>query len=143
MSRVESYVLHIGLDLIHFRTMIWVYTLYLMWNFVSLKESLIQASPFMATQVYLDAVDIVMVLLAASFAMLGRLWLERFAVIMLSVNGFGQQILRLIFNLVEGMPLQVLMLVSGLAFSILYLSRALTLTYKIANLRSTLEKAVR
>ena len=143
MSRIESYVLHIGLDLIHFRTMIWVYTLYLMWNFVSLKESLIQASPFMATQVYLDVVDIVMVSLAASFAMLGRLWLERFAVIMLSVNGFGQQVLRLIFNLVEGMPLQVLMLVSGLAFSILYLSRVLTLTYKIANLRSTLEKAVR
>ena len=143
MSRIESYVLHIGLDLIHFRTMIWVYTLYLMWNFVSLKESLIQAGPFMVTQVYLDVVDIVMVSLAASFAMLGRLWLERFAVIMLSVNGFGQQVLRLIFNLVEGMPLQVLMLVSGLAFSILYLSRSLTLTYKIANLRSTLEKAVR
>ena len=143
MSRIESYVLHIGLDLIHFRTMIWVYTLYLMWNFVSLKESLIQAGPFMVAQVYLDVVDIVMVSLAASLAMLGRLWLERFAVIMLSVNGFGQQVLRLIFNLVEGMPLQVLMLVSGLAFSSLYLSRALTLTYEIANLRSTLEKAVR
>ncbi len=142
MSRIESYVLHIGLDLIHFRTMIWVYTLYLLWNFVSLKESLIHAGPFMVTQVYLDVVDIVMVSLAASFAMLGRLWLERFAVIMLSVNGFGQQVLRLIFNLVEGMPLQVLVLVSGLAFSILYLSRALPLTYKIANLRPTLEKAV-
>lgn len=143
MSRVESYVLHIGLDLIHFRTMLWVYALYLMWNFVSLKESLLQANPFMVTRVYLDAVDIVMVSLAASFAMLGRMWLERVAVAMLSVNGFGQQVLRLIFNLVEGMPLEVLVLLAGLAFSILYLSRALTLTYKIADLRSTLEKAVR
>ena len=49
MSRVESYVLHIGLDLIHFRTMIWVYALYLLWNFVSLNESLIHAGPFMVT----------------------------------------------------------------------------------------------
>lgn len=104
MSRVESYVLHIGLDLIHFRTMIWVYTLYLLWNFVSLKESLIHASPFMVTQVYLDAVDIAMVSLAASFAILGRLWLERFATTMLAVNGFGQQILRLIFNRWRGCP---------------------------------------
>ena len=143
MSRIESYVLHIGLDLIHFRTMIWVYTLYLLWNFVSLKESFLQENLFLVTRVYLDAVDIAMVSLAAAFAMRGRLWLERFAATMLFVNGFGQQVLRLIFNLVEGMPLQVPALVSGLAFSILCLSRALTLTYKIANLRSTLEKAVR
>ena len=76
MSRIESYVLHIGLDLIHFRTMIWVYALYLLWNFVSLKESFLQENPFLVTRVYLDAVDIAMVSLAVAFAMRGRLWLE-------------------------------------------------------------------
>lgn len=138
MTRIENWVLRSGLDLIHLRVMLWIYGFYLLWNIISLRRHFHGPGPLSAAFIFADITDVLVLAVAAYSALSCRLMLERVSVLMMAVDGFGQQILRVAHNISEGIPIQVEIVIAGLAFSTVFLTRAITLTYKIAVLRRRL-----
>ena len=138
MTRIENWVLRTGLDLIRLHAMLWAYGFYLLWNVISLRRHFDVLSPLSIVFIYVDITDVLVLAVAVYCALTSRVWLERISVLMLAVDGFGQQILRVAHNISEGIPVQVEIVIAGLAFSTVFLTRAITLTYKIAVMRSRL-----
>ena len=138
MTRIENWVLRTGLDLIRLRAVLWAYGFYLFWNVISLRRHFHGPGPLSAAFIFVDISDVLILAVTTFCALTGRFWLERISVLMLSVDGFGQQILRVAHNISEGIPIQIEIVIAGLAFSTVFLTRAITLTYKIAVFRRRL-----
>ena len=135
MTRIENLVLRSGLDLIHLRVMLWIYGFYLLWNIISLRRHFEQSNLLSTSFIFADITDVLVLAVAAYSALSGRLMLERVSVLMMAVDGFGQQILLVAHNVIENSPIQIEHVIAGLVFSAIFLARATTLTYKIAKMR--------
>ena len=135
MTRIENWVLRTGLDLIHLRVMLWAYGFYLLWNIISLGRHFEHSNPLSISFIFADITDVLVLAVAAYSALSGRLMLERVSVLMMAVEGIGQQALRVAQNVIENAPIQIEHVIAGLVFSAIFLARATTLTYKIAKMR--------
>ena len=142
LTRFEAWVLRLGLEVVHLRAALWIYALYLAWNILSIGRHLAKGDTLSLAHMYVDSVDILLLLAAVVFALRWRLWLERLTVTMLALNGFGQQVLRAIHNFIDGQDPQLEVLLAGLVFAILFLTRAVSLTYKIARIRFRLTNGI-
>ena len=138
LTRLEKFVLHVGLDVLSMRAAALIYLMYVIWNVLSVLRLMQVPGGLPLTLLYVDEVDILLVMVAAYCALSGKLWTERITVFTLGVSVLAQQLLRIIYSVLENAYLPREAVLGGLLFAILFGTRGLTLTYKIAELRSRL-----
>ena len=138
LTRLERFVLHVGLDVLHMRAAVLIYLMYVIWNVLSVLRLMQVPGGLPLTLLYVDVVDLLLVMVAAYCALSGKLWMERITVFTLGVSVLAQQLLRIIYSVLENAYLPREAVLGGLLFAILFGTRGLTLTYKIAVLRSRL-----
>ena len=128
-------MLHVGLDVLRRRAAVLGYLVYVLWNVSSVLRLMQVPGSLPLTLLYVDVVDILLVMMAAYCALSGKLWMERVTVFTLGASVLVQQLLRIIHSVLENAYLPLEAVLSGLLFAILFGTRGLTLTYKIAVLR--------
>ena len=138
LTRLEKFVLHVGLDVLHMRATVLIYLMYVIWNVLSVLRLMQVPGSLPLTLLYVDVVDILLVMVAAYCALFGKLWMERTTVFTMGASVLVQQLLRIIYSVLENAHLPREAVLGGLLFAILFGTRGLTLTYKIAVLRSRL-----
>ena len=138
LTRLEKFVLHVGLDVLHMRAAALIYLVYVIWNVSSVLRLMQVPGSLPLTLLYVDVVDILLVMMAAYCAVSGKLWMERITVFTMGVSVLAQQLLCIIHSVLENAYLPREAVLGGLLFAILFGTRGLTLTYKIAVLRSRL-----
>ena len=131
-------MLHVGLDVLRMRATVLIYLMYVIWNVLSVLRLMQVPGSLPLALLYVDVVDILLVSMAASCALSGKLWMERITVFTLGASVLVQQLLRIIHSVLENAYLPREAVLGGLLFAILFGTRGLTLTYKIAALRSRL-----
>ena len=135
LTRLEKFVLHVGLDVLRRRAAVLTYLVYIIWNVSSVLRLMQVPGSLPLTLLYVDVVDILLVMMAAYCALSGKLWMERITVFTMSASVLVQQLLRIIHSVLENAHLPLEAVLSGLLFAIFFGARGLTLTYKIAVLR--------
>ena len=135
LTRLEKFVLHVGLDVLRMRAPVLVYLVYVIWNVSSVLRLMRVPGSLPLTLLYVDVVDILLVMMAAYCALSGKLWMERVTVFTMGTSVLVQQLLRIIHSVLEDAYLPLNAVLSGLLFAIFFGTRGLTLTYKIAVLR--------
>ena len=135
LTRLEKFVLHVGLDVLRMRAAVLVYLVYVIWNVSSVLRLMQVPGSLPLTLLYVDVVDILLVMMAAYCALSGKLWMERVTVFTMGASVLVQQLLRIIHSVLEDAYLPLNAVLSGLLFAIFFGTRGLTLTYKIAVLR--------
>ena len=135
LTRLEKFVLHVGLDVLRMRAAVLVYLVYVIWNVSSVLRLMRVPGSLPLTLLYVDVVDILLVMMAAYCALSGKLWMERVTVFTMGTSVLVQQLLRIIHSVLEDAYLPLNAVLSGLLFAIFFGTRGLTLTYKIAVLR--------
>ena len=135
LTRLEKFVLHVGLDVLRRRAAVLTYLVYIIWNVSSVLRLMQVPGSLPLTLLYVDVVDILLVMMAAYCALSGKLWMERITVFTMSASVLVQQLLRIIHSVLENAYLPLEAVLSGLLFAIFFGARGLTLTYKIAVLR--------
>ena len=135
LTRLEKFVLHVGLDVLRRRAAVLTYLVYIIWNVSSVLRLMQVPGSLPLTLLYVDVVDILLVMMAAYCALSGKLWMERITVFTMSASVLVQQLLRIIHSVLENAYLPLEAVLSGLLFAIFFGARGLTLTYQIAVLR--------
>ena len=138
LTRLEKFVLHVGLDVLRMRSTVLIYLVYVIWNVSSVLRLMQVPGSLPLALLYVDVVDILLVMMAAYCALSGKLWMERITVFTMGASVLVQQLLRIIHSVLENAYLPLEAVLSGLLFSIFFGMRGLTLIYKIAVLRSRL-----
>ena len=135
LTRLEKFVLHVGLDVLRRRAAVLTYLVYIIWNVSSVLRLMQVPGSLPLTLLYVDVVDILLVMMAAYCALSGKLWMERITAFTMGASVLVQQLLRIIHSVLENAYLPLEAVLSGLLFAIFFGARGLTLTYKIAVLR--------
>lgn len=138
LTRLEKFVLHVGLDVLHMRAAALIYLVYVIWNVASVLRLMQVPGSLPLTLLYVDVVAILLVMTAAYCALSGKLWMERITVFTMGASVLVHQLLSIIHSVLENVHLPQEAVLSGLLFANLFVARGLTLTYKIAVLRSRL-----
>ena len=135
LTRLEKFVLHVGLDVLRRKVTVLVYLVYVIWNVSSVLRLMQVPGSLPLTLLYVDVVDILLVMMAVYCALSGKLWMQQVTVFTLGASVLVQQLLRIIHSVLENAYLPLEAVLSGLLFAIFFGTRGLTLTYKIAVLR--------
>ena len=135
LTRLEKFVLHVGLDALRMKATVLIYLVYVIWNVSSILRLMQVPGSLPLTLLYVDVVDILLVMMAAYCALSGKLWMERITVFTMGASVLVQLLLRIIHSVLENAYLPREAVLSGLLFAIFFGTRGLTLTYEIAVLR--------